>query len=117
MAPTKTKKPATARKKRTAGGRPAGVVAKRPKEPDVLTAAQDRRYSIMRRTGVDQKTIAESLQARGIDISRQSVGGVIRNRFYNEDVIREFCRLTDTTREQVWRDVPVRAPARVPARG
>lgn len=71
-----------------------------------MTAAQANRYSLMRQAGIDQKTIAESLAARGVDITRQSVGLVIRNKWVNDDVIAEFCTQTKSTRAEAWPDVP-----------
>lgn len=78
--------------------------AARPAEQ--LTKAQDARYSLMRRAGITQQTITDALAGEGKTLSRQSVNGVIRNRFANEDVIRVFCRLTKTPRAKAWPDVP-----------
>jgi len=54
----------------------------------------------------DQKRIADALNERGIAITRQSVGLVIRNKFVNDDVIVEFCKQTGSARADAWPDVP-----------
>jgi hypothetical protein len=71
-----------------------------------LTAAQDKRYSLLRKFGVDRQTIADVLAERGVTVTRQTVGKVIVNGFVNDDVIAVFCELTGTTRKQAWPDVP-----------
>lgn len=81
---------------------------RRPPKPSAapLTPAQDKRYSLMRKAGVNRKQIADTLATRGIIVTRQTVGRVIVNGFVNDDVIAAFCELTGTTRKQAWPDVP-----------
>jgi hypothetical protein len=105
------KKAATTRKPRRPRARKRTSVSRTtPRRPQSaaapLTKAQDRRYSLMRTTGVDRQMIANVLRERGVVLTRQAVGNVIRNRFVNDDVIAVFCELTGATREKAWPDVP-----------
>lgn len=92
-------------RKRSAGKR-AGRTRRPKRAPVPLTEAQDKRYSLLRRNAIEQQHIVDHLAAKGIKISRPSVGLVIRNAFVNEDVIAAFCELTRTTRDEAWPDVP-----------
>lgn len=100
-------RPRSKAKTRSTPRRPRG-------EGSPLTPAQDNRYSLMRRAGVDRTTISSVLADRGIDLTRQSVGNVIRNRFVNDDVINVFCELTKSTRAEAWPDVPLVDPNATP---
>jgi hypothetical protein len=93
-------------RKKTRGRR--NVARRPPRDPEPLTAAQAARYTFMKTATppTDQKKIADALRLRGVTISRQSVGHVIRNRFVNDDVIEEFCKQTGKTRADAWPDVP-----------
>lgn len=71
-----------------------------------ITPAQDRRLSLLRLNGVDLEAIRRRLQRKHIQITRQAIGAVIRNKFVNEDIIAAFCELTSTTRAEAWPDVP-----------
>src|SRR4051794_3420342 len=88
-------------------GRPAPSP---PSARDVapLTKAQEHRYTLMRRASITQRFIADALARRGVQLTRQTVNGTIRNRSVNEDVIAMFCDLTQSTRKQAWPDVPPR---------
>lgn len=77
-----------------------------PGEREPLTVAQDNRYSLMRRNGVTQQSIADHLAAKRIEVARQTVGAVILNKFVNDDIIDAFCELTKTSRADAWPDVP-----------
>lgn len=100
---------AAKRSKRKASAKPRTPRAPaRPSDP--LTPEQAARYTFMRTATppTDQKRIADALIAQGVDITRQSVGLVIRNKFANEAVFAEFCKQTGKTREEAWPDVPAR---------
>lgn len=87
--------------------RPPRDTPRRPRSANKpLTRAQSERQRTMRNMSVNGQTIADTLGLRGITLTRQAVGNVIRNKFVNEDVIAVFCELTNTTREKAWPDVP-----------
>lgn len=95
-------------KRRGRSKRAAAALAQLPrarKLPTPLTPAQEARHTMLRRAGVDRVAIEEYLRARGILHTRQGIGGVIRNRYINEDVIAAFCALTGTTRLEAWPDL------------
>jgi hypothetical protein len=94
------------------GSNKAARGPRRPaRKPEPLTDAQDKRYSLMRRAGVEQQAIADKVKAdTGRVVSRQTVGSVIRNKFVNDDVVDAFCALTGASREDAWPDVPLLEP-------
>lgn len=89
-------------------GRPKkkATAPKRTGADAALTAAQETRYTLMRRHGVNCQTIADALKKKRITLTRQTVNGTVRNRSVNEDVIAMFCKLTGATRKEAWPDVP-----------
>lgn len=73
--------------------------------PTPLTPAQQNRYDLLRRNNIDQTSVEEHLRFRGVEHTRQGVGGVMRNRYVNEDVISMFNELTGATRLDAWPDL------------
>lgn len=75
---------------------------RRPRsERKPLTEQQQKRYGALLAANVTQEDIRAALAARGITITRQSIGLVLRDQFVNDDVIDEFCALTNTTRDDM----------------
>jgi Ulp1 family protease len=89
----------------TGRGRRRRGQARAPRRPrserKPLTEAAQKRYTAMLAANVTQEHVRDALEKKGIVITRQSIGLVLRDQFVNDDVIDAFCELTNTTRDEM----------------
>jgi len=78
--------------------------ARNPTTKRTLTKPTQARLAAMNACApiVTQEEIAAALRDDKVDVSRTSVGFILHGQWYNADVVRVFCELTNTAPGKLW---------------